>query len=209
MPTLIQLPVSPFARKARVLIHEMNLESLVECVDFGLVSPVSLNEDVLKCNPLGMIPTLILDNEESLYDSAVICEYLDVMGKGGFFPNEFEERFPALKLQALADGMLDAAVALRYELAMRPIELHWPEWIDHQTQRIKRAVSEFENQLPLFSDHPTIGEVTVACALGYLDFRYSELNWREEHVDLDNWFAKFSQRTSMINTIPEDGTVTN
>ena len=209
MTQLIYLPASPFARKARVLIHEMSLESEVECVDFGLVTPVSTNRDVLKFNPLGQIPTLILDSEETLYDSAVICEYLNEMGSGGYFPVEVEERFPALKLQALADGLLDAAVALRYELALRPIDLHWKEWVEHQTQKIRRSVDEFEHQLPLFSDQPTIGEVTVACALGYLDFRYSELDWRKGHAALEGWYSGFCRRESMQVTAPSDSVSIN
>jgi len=209
MLKLIHLPASPFARKARVLIHEMQLEDRVESESFGLVSPVTINDEVISYNPLGLIPTLILDNQESLYDSAVICEFLDELGQGGFFPKEVEERFPALKLQALADGLLDTAVALRYELALRPIDLHWPEWVTHQTTKIRRALAEFENQLPLFSDQPTIGEVTVACALGYLDFRYSELNWRRDHHRLDDWYSDFAKRQSMIDTEPSDPLITN
>ena len=209
MTRLIYLPASPFARKARILIHEMGLDSKVESVNFGLVTPVSINKDVLKFNPLGQIPTLILDSEETLYDSAVICEYLNEMGNGVFFPNEVEERFPALKLQALADGLMDSAVALRYELALRPMELHWQEWVDHQILKIRRTVDEFEHQLPLFAEQPTIGEVTVACALGYLDFRYSDLDWRNGHAELESWYGGFSQRESMKHTAPSDPVAIN
>lgn len=199
---LLYSPASPFARKARLLIHELDLADSVSCVTTGVLTPVSTTEEVLAANPLGLIPVLYLNENETLYDSAVICEYLDKFGGGGFFPTEFEERIPALKLQALADGVLDMAVALRYEVTIRPLKMQWYEWQQNQINRIDLALNELEHQQSLFSDNITIGELTVACALGYLDYRFDELNWRESRNGLKAWYHHFSQRSSFQSTVP-------
>lgn len=199
---LLYSPASPFARKARILVHELNLSNIINCVDAGVVTPVSRNDDVLAANPLGLIPVLYLNETETLYDSTVICEYLDNLGEGSFFPTEFEERIPALKLQSLADGLLDMAVALRYEVAIRPPKLQWFEWQENQINRIGLALNELEHQQSLFADKLTIGELTVACALGYLDFRFAELNWRESREELGVWYENVKQRSSLQATLP-------
>lgn len=199
---LVYTPASPFARKARILVHEMQLADKIECVNYGLVSPVTNNETVFSLNPLGFIPVLILDDGQTLYDSPVICEYLDLIGKGEFFPQDQEKRFLALKLQALADGLLDTAVSLRYEVTIRTREMQSPEWIESQTARMKRVLHEFDSLLPTFTQRPTIGEITIACALGYLDFRFAELEWRDDHPALSGWFEAFRNRESLRQTEP-------
>lgn len=199
---LLYSPPSPFARKARILIHELNLSDKVSCVDVGLITPVSSSDEVLTANPLGLIPVLYLNDTETLYDSTVICEYLDNFGEGSFFPTEFEERIPALKLQALADGLLDMAVALRYEVVIRPLKMQWFDWQQNQINRIELTLNELENQQSLFSEKLTIGELTVACALGYLDFRFAELNWRESRAELSRWYEGVSHRPSIQSTEP-------
>lgn len=199
---LISLPASPFARKARVMIIELDLQDTVEIVDPGVVTPVSNNDGLNDINPLGMIPSLVLDNGESLYDSPVICEYLNHVSVGSVFPSETDARFKALQLQALADGMMDVSVALRYELAMRPAELHWQAFIENQGEKISRCLVQLEKQCDEFSNEPTIGEFTVACALGYRDFRFGDMDWRAEHPKLAAWFATIMQRESLASTIP-------
>ncbi len=199
---LIYSPTSPFARKARILVLEMKLQNQVEFVDLGLVSPVTSNDNINAINPLGFIPALVLDDDDSMYDSTVICEYLNDVGKGKFFPADNKQRYRALKLQALADGLLDTAVALRYEIALRPEQLQWQNWIEQQNLRIKRSISELESQQPLFAENPTIGEVAVTCALSYLDFRFESIKWREDHRLLGEWYEYFQQRDSVQQTCP-------
>lgn len=200
---LYSVAASPFARKARILIIELGLEQRVEIVDPGAVTPVSNNDELNTRNPLGMIPVLLLDNGRSLADSRVICEYLDHIAGGSLFPGDESRRFDALGLQSLADGIMDLAVALRYETAMRPEELRWQNWIDHQQEKISRSLDALETACRSFAESPTIGEVTVACALGYLDFRFSDNDWRSTRPGLSDWFQRFMQRKSLAATVPE------
>ena len=200
---LFSLDASPFARKARVLVIELGLEERVEIVNPGAVTPVSNNDQLNAQNPLGMIPVLLLDDGQSLADSRVVCEYLDRVAGGSFFPDDEERRFKALGLQSLADGIMDLSVAVRYEKAMRPEELQWQNWIDHQQEKVTRSLDALETQCDSFSDSPTIGEVTVACALGYLDFRFSDNDWRSNRPGLSDWFQQMMQRKSLAATVPE------
>ena len=200
---LYSLAASPFARKARILVIELGLEQRVEIVNPGTVTPVSNNDKLNTQNPLGMIPVLLLDDGQSLSDSRVICEYLDHMVGGSFFPGDESQRFKALGLQSLADGIMDLSVAVRYETAMRPEELQWQNWIDHQQEKISRSLDALESRCRSFADSPTIGEVSVACALGYLDFRFSDNDWRSTRPMLNDWFQQFMQRKSLVATIPE------
>lgn len=200
---LYSLAASPFARKARILVIELGLEQQVEIVNPGAVTPISNNDGLNTHNPLGMIPVLLLDNGQSLSDSRVICEYLDHVGGGSFFPGGESQRFNALGLQSLADGIMDLSVAVRYETAMRPEELQWQNWIDHQQEKISRSLDLLENQCDSFAESPTIGEITVGCALGYLDFRFADHDWRSSRPQLDAWFQQLMQRQSLAATVPE------
>ena len=124
---LLSANASPFVRKARILILELGLGERVEIVDPGGVSPVTNNPVLNAVNPLGLIPVLEFDDGRCLSDSAVVCEYLNHLAQGPFFPTDPETRFRALGLQALADGALDLSVALRYEATFRPEELRWSQ----------------------------------------------------------------------------------
>jgi glutathione S-transferase len=200
---LIFAPASPFARKVRALIIELNLQDSVTLVDAGAVSPVSNNGDLNSLNPLGMLPALKLDNGESLSDSPLICEYLNDLADGPFFPSDANRRFRTLGLQALADGMLDLSVALRYETAFRPEQLRWQNWIDFQNEKVLRGLDKLENICTQFEPTPLIGEITVACALGYLDFRFADLDWRTGRPALTDWFKQIMLRESLANTRPD------
>ncbi len=175
---LISVDASPFVRKARILILELGLQDSVELVDLGSITPVSNNATLNAINPLGMIPALELDNGESLYDSAVICEFLNHIADGPFFPADPILRFNTLSLQALGDGILDLSVALRYDTALRPQALRWQTWIDHQNEKIRRGLDALEIRCAQFESSPLIGEITIACALGYRDFRFAAEDWR-------------------------------
>jgi glutathione S-transferase len=199
---LISVSASPFVRKVRVLINELGLQDRVVVRDVGAVSPVSNTAELNAVNPLGMVPALELDNGSSLYDSGVICEYLNHLADGPFFPADPERRFRTLCLQALADGILELSVALRYELVMRPQVLHWQDWIDHQQEKIKRGLDALEAQCAGFEASPLIGEITVACVLGYRDFRYPESDWRPGRPGLGDWYERMMQRDSLKRTLP-------
>ena len=193
---------SPFARKARVCIIELGLQERVELVDVQGVSPISSNAELNTHNPLGMIPTLELDNGDNLYDSAVICEYLNQLGNGALYPVDIVPRFQALQLHALADGIMELSVAVRYELAMRPAEMQWGTWIDHQNEKITRGLDRLEQQCVSFKAEPTIGELTVVCALGYRDFRSPESDWRIGRPGLVAWYEGIMGRESLADTAP-------
>lgn len=199
---LISADASPFVRKVRVLIQELGLQDSVTLVDAGQISPVSNNDTLNAINPLGLIPALELDDGDSLTDSPLICEYLNHVAEGPFFPSDPDRRFRTLRLQALADGILDLSVGLRYEAVMRPQELRWPSWTDSQNAKIERGLDALESRCDQFEPAPLIGEITVACALGYRDFRFADNDWRAGRPALTQWFAQMMQRDSLASTIP-------
>lgn len=197
---LYMSPASPFARKARIIVRELDLTRLVEEVP---VNP-SAGDELRKINPLGKIPVLVLDDGSTLIDSPVICEYLNNLGGGKFFPGmtiwrEVSGRWRALTLQALADGIADATVA-RVTEGRRPPELRNNDAIAKYLAVIGRSLDALERAR--FSEPPTIGEITVACALGYLDFRLPELNWRDTRPQLREWYEAFAKYPSMQSTWP-------
>lgn len=200
---LYVIPASPFGRKASITIAELGLGARV-VQEPATVTPISRNEEVARGNPLVKIPTLLLDDGTSLYDSPVICEYLDhLSGAPRFFPAPGPARWSALRRQALADGLMDAAVLLRYEQALRPEALRWPEWMAGQTAKITGALDAMEAEAPGFGSTFDIGHIAFACALGYLDLRYDHLHWRNGRLALAAWFAVVSQRPSMVATMPK------
>jgi len=194
---------SPFGRKCAVLVHELGLQSSVN-FEPASVSPINRNEDIARGNPLVKIPTLILDDGSALFDSPVICEYLDsVSGTPRFFPPPGAGRWRALKRQALADGLMDAAILLRYEQTLRPEALRWLDWVSAQQSKLIGALDAMEIDAPSFGDGFDIGHVATACAVGYLDLRFPQLAWREGRAQLAAWFAGISQRPSLIATFPK------
>jgi glutathione S-transferase len=200
---LYSSPTSPYVRKVLVLAYEAGLEPRIERI-FRLSFPTAVNEELASQNPLAKVPTLITDAGEALYDSPVICEYLDGLHDGPrLFPSG-EARWPALKLQALGDGLLDAAVLCRYERVLRPAEKRWPEWEAGQQEKIRRALDVLEGEAAHLAGPLTIGQISVACALGYLDFRFAAENWWRGRASLVAWYEPFSQRPSMVATVPKD-----
>ena len=177
---LIYAAASPFARKVRVLAAETGLLDRIELLDTAVL-PTTLNERVNSLNPLGKIPVLLSDDGEALYDSRVICEYLDTLHQGTKLLPDGAARWQVLRLAALADGLMDAALLARYERAARPAELQWPAWLEGQLGKIQRALAELERQVERLQGPLDLGQIGVACALGYLDFRFSDLDWRAAH----------------------------
>jgi glutathione S-transferase len=194
-------PASPFARKVRIVAREAGLTGRLQEIDTS-VSPVAPNTDLAGANPLVKIPALVLDDGTTLYDSTVICEYLDAQAGSKLFPAAGMERWNALRLQSLCDGILDAAVLTRYEVAVRPEALRWPEWIAGQRKKIDGGVDALEREQPSWGDAFGIGQIGAACVLGYLDFRFPEIAWRSGHPRLKAWFDGVSKRASLQDTFP-------
>jgi glutathione S-transferase len=191
-------PVSPFARKARIIAHELDIK--LEVIDVQARN----DETLRRINPLKQIPILVLDDGSSLFDSRVICEYLNHTGGGKFFPgmNIFRHtsgRWKALGLAALGDGVADAAVTLRYELT-EPEERRNSDRMARRKATIHAGIDALERVN--FAKDPTIGEIAVACALGYIDFRLSDLDWKSSHPKLSAWYARFCEYPAMKATQP-------
>ena len=204
-------PTSPFVRKVMVSAYELGLADRIECIPTR-VAPTQRNDEVVRDNPLVKIPALATDDGIVIYDSPVICEYLDTLAGGGkLFPSDGKPRWLALRQQALGDGILDASILARYE-QLRPREFQWQEWIDAQLRKVRGALSALEMECessdlatPAENAPALIGQITIGCALGYLDFRYPNEIWRERHRRLAAWYDGFAQRRSMQETAPKDG----
>jgi glutathione S-transferase len=203
-------PTSPFVRKVMVVAYETGLEPRIERIPTA-VAPTKRNDDVARENPLVKIPSLTTDDGLVIYDSSVICEYLDTLHNGTkLFPASGKARWIAMRQQALGDGILDAAILGRYE-SLRPKEFQWPEWTDAQLRKVRGALSALEMECeaealaPVAAgDAPTIGQLTIGCVLGYLDFRYASEAWRERHKRLSAWYEDFAKRHAMQQTVPKD-----
>jgi glutathione S-transferase len=192
-------PVSPFARKARIIAHELGVP-----LEIVPIASARSDPDLRNVNPLKQIPVLVLDDGSSLFDSPVICEYLNHTGGGKFFPgnnifSHHTNRWKALGLAALGDGLADAAVALRYERA-EPETRRNPERMERLKETINAAIDALERVG--FATDVTIGEVAVACALGYIDFRMPDLDWKSSHPKLSAWYARFCDYPAMKATAP-------
>jgi glutathione S-transferase len=194
-------PTSPYVRKVSVTAIELGLAARIERIPTDTQDRES---GLAEHNPLGKLPALILEDGGLLYDSPVICEYLDSLHDGPkMFPAAGPERWTALRQQALGDGILDAAILRMIETARRPEELRWPGWIKHQTTKIVRAIDRFESEAEALEGPLTIGRITAGCALGYLDFRAPEMDWRAGRSMLAAWYEKFAQRPAMQETVPQ------
>jgi len=194
-------PTSPFVRKVMVTAMETGQADRIERVATDLKDPAS---GLAAENPLAKVPALITDEGEALYDSPVICEYLDHLhGGAGLFPPPGAARWTALRRQALADGMVDATI-LQVVENRRPGDLRSAEWLDKQKGKVDRALDAFEAEAASFGDGFDIGHVAVGCALGYLDLRFPDFGWRTGCPTLAAWFDVVSKRHSMSETVPKE-----
>ncbi len=193
-------PQSPFARKVRVFAMETGQAGTIEWVmvplpDRGNVVPAF--------NPLVKIPVMERDDGSVLYDSPVICEYLDSLHQGPkLHPAGGEERWTALRLQALGDGIGDATAAIGAE-GRRPPEYQFDDFVQRQTQKINNGLDVLEKETALLEGELTVGQLSVACAIGYLDFRSPDFGWRDTRPKLASWFETFSARPSIAETVPQ------
>ena len=182
---------SPFGRKIRIAVQVLGLEREVAIVPASTLDPA---DPLRQQNPLGKVPVLLLDDGAALYDSPVILEYLDYRAGGGkIIPKDPQPRFAALRLQALADGIMDASILINYEARYRPAQNHEPKWLDLQAGKVARALAALEAAPPVVDTLPDVGQITLACALGYRDFRFPG-SWRAEHPRLAAWLDTFAAR---------------
>lgn len=194
-------PASPFARKVRIVARETFLLPRIEEIGI-MVSPVSPNADLAARNPLVKIPALQTDDGRVLYDSSVICEYLDSLHAGERLIPADATRWDALRLQALCNGILDAAVLCRYETAVRPQEYRWDAWVKGQFIKIRNGLDALAEESQSWGERFGIGQIGAACVLGYLDFRFTDENWREPRPQLATWYEVMRQRPSVVATMP-------
>jgi glutathione S-transferase len=195
---LFYSPTSPFVRKVVACAITRGLDSRIERIRTDAhASPPAL----LAANPLSKVPALLTEDGVALFDSPLICEYLDSIGDAPpLFPDHGASRWVALRYQALADGMMDAAVMARGEI-MRPQDAARQANIERQKAAVARGLAVLEDQPP--SDGlPDIGGISVACALGYLDFRFADDAWRDHHPRLAEWFAGVATLPGLAETAP-------
>ena len=201
MMILRSSPASPFGRKVRIAIALLGFEKdvKVETADTG-----DINDSVRLQNPLGKIPVLLAEDGNAYYDSRVILEYLDHRAGGNkIVPRDAVARLAALRLQALCDGLLDASILTIYEGRWRKAETHEQKWLDHQAGKVSRALATLEASPPPFMGMPHIGQITLACALGYRDFRFNG-SWRAGHPKLVAWLDDFAARVPAFATTKPD-----
>jgi glutathione S-transferase len=192
---------SPFARKVRIAAAILGLSEQMEIVGANVVEP---DEALLRQNPLGKIPALVAENGETIFDSRVILEYLDALAGGGrLAPRDGPARIGALKLQALADGLMDAALLQVYETRFRQPTERSAAWVGRQADKVSRALAALEADPPEASARH-VGAIALACALGYLDLRF-EGRWRAGHPRLVAWLDAFAEGVPAFAATRSDG----
>jgi glutathione S-transferase len=196
-------PRSPFVRKVMVFAHETGLVERLTCVR-TVVAMRAPNAALLPDNPLGKIPTLLLDDGTPLYDSRVICEYLDALHGGTkLFPEDAQMRWAALRQQALGDGLMDFSLLWRHERERSPPS---QALLDAFRSKYDATLHALEQEAATLREAPfAIGHIAVGCALSYLDFRFSDLDWRASYPLIAAWHASFSARPSVRATQVAEG----
>jgi glutathione S-transferase len=182
-------PPSPFGRKVKIAASVLGLSDRIEIV------PADTNNEsdaLREQNPLGKIPTLVLDNGQTLFDSRVILDYLDHLAGGGrIIPSQPDARFAALRMQALCDGILDASILQVYEARYRPEPIRHAPWLEFQAGKVTRALAALEAEQQALDPVPHVGQITLACALGYQDLRFGGI-WRTTYPQLVAWLDRFA-----------------
>ncbi len=201
---LFHSPTSPFVRKVMVLLHETGQLGDVELVN-TVVTPVAPDAALIANNPLSKVPALARPDGPTLYDSRVICAFLDDRAGAGFY-GDGARRWESLTLEATADGILEAAILMVYENRLRPEQRRWPDWSEAQWSKVARAISALNERWMGYLAGPLgMGHVVVGCALGYVDFRLGDRDWRQGNAALAEWFKGFESRASMQATRPPEG----
>ena len=195
---LLWSPASPFVRKVLVVAHETGAAGTLELIS----TRTNGNQTLYQHNPVGKVPTLLLDDGSALFDSPVICEYLDSLYGGGLIP-QGRERWPSLCRQALADGILDAGLLARLELR-RTSDKFEEEQFEFQLGKVHRGMDRLEAEAADFGARFCIGEIAAACAVGWLLFRLAKYDWLATRPHLRNWYASVEDRASLRATQPHD-----
>jgi glutathione S-transferase len=199
---LIGSLASPYVRKVRVVLAEKKLDYVYELEDVW-----SAETAIHLCNPLGKVPCLIMEDGSSMYDSRVIAEYLDTLTPVcKLLPPNGRDRADVKVWEALADGVLDAAVLVRLEKTLRPEAQQSTAWIDRQMVKVHAGLVTMSANLrdsPFCKgNHYTLADVAVGCTLGWLDFRFPQIDWRADYANLAKLFDKLSERPSFKDTLP-------
>ncbi|MCG6901857.1 MAG: glutathione S-transferase [Rhodobacter sp.] len=193
-------PASPYCRKVKALLHETGQTGDVEIV-FAAGHPLAPEKMPTATNPLGKIPALVRPDGPALYDSRVICRFLDARAQAGLYPDS--RIWEVLTLEATADGIMDAALLMVYETRARPEDKQFPEMVDAQWEKIARALDAIgQRWMGHLAGPVDMGHFAIGCALGYLDLRQDARNWRQGRDALADWYAGFSGRPSMEATVP-------
>ena len=200
---LYQMPASPYVRKVLITAIELGLEGRIEQIA-AKPHPIRRNMELVALNPLGQIPTLRLDDGETLSDSRVICEYFAAQVPGQTLFPEGPRRWQALAEQSNCDGLLAACLSIRYERSTRPEELQSADWVGGQMLRIEAVLDLLETRWQTPPDGFDIGHVSVACVLGYLAFRFPEIEIAPRWPALARWGASVSARPSVLATVPAE-----
>lgn len=191
MMILRSSPPSPFGRKVKIAAAILGLDSEIKLEIGDTTDP---SDSLRVQNPLGKIPILMLEDGTALYDSRVIVEYLDSRAGGGrIIPKEPGARFAVLTLQALCDGLLDASLLQIYEVRFRPEHMRDAKWVAYQADKVTRALTVLEASPPAITAMPDLGQIAVACALGYQDLRFQGV-WRKSYPKLVAWLDDFAAR---------------
>ena len=191
---------SPYARKARVAAHETGMTGRIVMVE---TNPWAPDTDLQRDNPLIQVPVLMTDDGEVYYDSVIIAGYLDGITGSGLFPAGGDTRWRALRRVTLADGICNAAAAVTIENNLRPEQYRWPEWIARQRSKVPAALKIFEAEIDDMAGDLDIAQIALGCALGYLDLRLSDVDWRADYPKLAAWYETFAARPSMQATRPD------
>jgi glutathione S-transferase len=195
-------PKSPYVRKVMICAHEVGLAERIQLVR-SVAAMLKPNVRLMQDNPLSKIPTLVLDDGFTLFDSVVICEYLDDLGQGTLFPRHGLDRWQALRWHALGDGMLDAAILWRNE---RERSAALPALLEAFELKMRAALKHLDDEALALVETPfSIGHVAIGCALGYLDYRFDALGWRQLAPRVAEWEAELRQRPSFKQTEPVEG----
>jgi glutathione S-transferase len=186
-----------------IVLHETGLDARVERVR-SVAAMATPNRAIMADNPISQIPALVMDDGLPLYDSPVICEYLDSLHEGAkFFPAAGDARWLALRRQALGDGMMAILLLWRQERMKTPAQ-QLPEWLAAFKVKIDAGLAALETEAGALADGFDIGHVTIGCLLSYFDYRFADLDWRAAHPNLAAWHATFAARPSALATVPDD-----
>ena len=196
---LMSAPASPFARKCRVVLLETKQDDIE--IRAVTAAPTGGEAALNAANPAGKIPALLRDEGPTLYDSRVITRFLDDRAGAGLYPQG--RLWEVLALEANGDAIMEAALAIVYEKRLRPEELWWPDWFEAQWTKVARSLDALEaRSMPLLNGPLNMGQIGIGCALGYLDFRLGDRNWRDGRATLAAWAETFFARPAMTATVP-------